>query len=112
MQFTVNSRTLVKGSTLRFIQHIAKEYTTKSFDLLDDELSEHLYWHPNFDPYNISPEDRFILSIDLAQGKDLDSKNIDSDYSVINIFRVVPNSIHTIKRTFEYTKEIKDCFRL
>lgn len=102
LQFNVNSRMLLKGTDFQFMNKIQKEFIQKEYNNPNDILLQDRYirWHPNFDPNDIKPEDKFLLSIDLAEGdedEDIKNENDKSDYNIINIFKIVPNSIANIK---------------
>jgi hypothetical protein len=102
LQFNVNSRMLLKGTDFQFMNKIQKEFVQKEYNNPNDILLQDRYirWHPNFDPNDIKPEDKFLLSIDLAEGdedEDIKNENDKSDYNIINIFKIVPNSIANIK---------------
>lgn len=112
LSFSVSSKILLKNDDLKFMEKISREYVTHKFDNLDDELSDCLYWHPDFNPYAISPNDRFILSIDTAEGSDDGTKKAESDYNVMNIFKVCLMSPRRISRNVNNKSDFRDCFYL
>ena len=100
-QFLSSSSLLLGSDELKSIKHNEKEYVWKEIDFLhDEEVSyENLLWHPlfNFDSIN-SGVNKFILSVDLAAGGG-------GDFSVINIFKVVPLPEKKIETMREFTDE-------
>ena len=117
LQFTVNSQMLLKGSDLQFFNRVQLPFGFR--DKFDHELlkSHKLRWAKDFDPYNIKPNDKFLFCVDLAEGKEYDDSVKEKekegpDYNIINIFKIVPNSIANIKSKNSNTKvELKDCFK-
>ena len=118
LQFNVNSRMLLKGTDFQFMNKIQKEFIQKEYNNPNDILLQDRYirWHPNFDPNDIKPEDKFLLSIDLAEGdedEDIKNENDKSDYNIINIFKIVPNSIANIKaKNLNQPITTVDCVKL
>ena len=93
-QFLAGDSLLLSGDALRAMQRVVRKYEFK--ELLDFEYEDidyrNLTWHPNFDPDDVNVEiDRFVFSIDLADGAG-------KDYSIINIFKIVPLSPVAIKK--------------
>lgn len=102
LQFNVNSKMLLKGTDFQFMNKIQKEFVQKEIVNANDILLDNPYirWHPNFDPNDINSEDKFLFAVDLAEGdEDEDIKNDKdkSDYNILNIFKIIPNSIANIK---------------
>lgn len=113
LKFNVTALNLLKSSDLQFMKRIKKEYVSMDFMGLSKELSQNLYWSPNFDPTIIAPSDYFVMSIDTAEGQDIEFQNKkDSDYNIVNIFKVVPMSNASIKRRKAMTRQYADIFRL
>lgn len=113
LQFHVNSLNLVKSTDLKFARRISKEYYSLDFIGLDKSLSDKLYWSPNFDPTFITPNDYFVLSVDTAEGRDVETQDKkDSDYNIVDIFKIVPLSNASINRRHSMTTQYADCFRL
>jgi len=102
-QFLSSSRLLLDSENLAKIKKSAVEYEWREIDRLADVLQdpllyEHLRWHPKFDLDSISPDDRFVFSIDTAGGGG-------GDYTVVNIFKLVPMTITSIKNKRNYRDE-------
>lgn len=117
LQFTVNSKMLLKGSDLQFMDRIKHHYGHR--DKFNNPLlkTHKLRWSPGFNPYDINPDDKFLFCVDIAEGKEYDDtvteKQKDGpDYNVINIFKIVPNSLANIKSKNQFQKvESKDCYK-
>lgn len=117
LQFNVNSKMFLSGSDFQFMNKLSKKY--KSIDLFSSDLIDNnkLRWHPSFDPLSISSNDKFLFTVDLSEGKEYDEdvkeKERDvADYNIINIFKIIPNSIANIRSKNRAEKiEIKDCFK-
>lgn len=116
LQFSVNSKMLLKGSDLQFMNRIKRDYIYK--DLYAGRMleNEKIKWHPNFDPLTIKQSDKFLFCIDLAEGKEYEdlvkASDKPNDYGVINIFKLVPASLANIRsRNKDKKIETKDCFR-
>jgi hypothetical protein len=87
------------------MKRIVKEYIWREmeeFEEMDMKYKE-MKWHPDFSFYDITPEDKFVFSIDIADGAG-------KDYSVINIFRVEAMSIAAIRRIRRDRVEQEDGF--
>lgn len=91
-QFLAGDKLLLGGDALRAMKKIHTEYEWK--ELMDFEYEDINYkdlkWHPKFNPDHISTDDKFALTIDIADGAG-------RDYSVINIFKVQPMSKAAIR---------------
>ena len=116
LQFSVNSKMLLRGSDLQFMNRIKRDYIYK--DLYAGRLleNEKIKWHPDFDPLTINKNDKFLFCIDLAEGKEYEdlvkASDKPNDYGVINIFKLVPTSLANIRsRNKDRKIETKDCFR-
>lgn len=117
LQFNVNSKMFLRGSDFAFMNRVSKKY--KTLELFNSNIinNNKLRWHPDFNPHDISPNDKFLFSIDLSEGKEYDEdvkekeKNV-ADYNIINIFKLIPNSIANVRsKNFGEKIEIKDCFK-
>ena len=117
LQFNVNSKMLLKGTDFQFMNKIQKEFIQKEIVNANDILLDNHYirWHPNFDPNDINSEDRFLFAVDLAEGEeDEDIKNDKdkSDYNILNIFKIIPNSIANIKtKNLNQPINTSDCIK-
>lgn len=106
-KFIVSSSMLLDKNTISFTNKIVKEYIWKELDFisLDDDEYEELKWYPTFDPTEIYDNDKFVITIDLADG-------VGKDFSVINIFKIEPLSKAKIKKLDIKDLSEKDFFRL
>lgn len=93
-QFLAGDTLLLGGDALRAMKKTVKAYTWRQiecFEYADIDYSN-LKWHPNFNPCTpLDTGDRFALSVDIADGAG-------RDFSVINIFKVLPMSLSSIRR--------------
>ena len=99
-KFLASSTMLLDAKIVEFTARIVKPYAWKELHdvKLENDQYTHLKWFPSFDPNKIwDNSDRFVLSIDLADG-------VGRDYTVINIFKLTPFSIARIRKS----KTIKD----
>jgi hypothetical protein len=92
-QFLAGDTLLLGGDALRAMKKIVKEYIWQEIDVFEDEDINYkdLKWHPKFSFYDVKPDDKFVFSIDIADGAG-------RDYSVINIFRVEKLSKAAIRK--------------
>lgn len=92
-QFLAADTLLLSSDSLRYLRKLAVKYVHR--EIVDFELAEVHYsdlkWHPDFDIENIDENDRFFISVDIADG-------IGRDYSVINIFKIQEMSLASMKR--------------
>lgn len=117
LQFSVNSKMLLNGSDLQFMDKIKRNYGYR--DLFNNELlkTHKIRWNPDFNPYEINPNDKFLFCVDLAEGKEFDDEVKEKekegpDYNIINIFKIIPNSLANLKSKNRNSKvELKDCFK-
>lgn len=105
-KFLASSTTLLDASTIEFLARIQKEFVWKQ--VYDTELFDHDYeklkWHPDFDFDEIYEGDRFVISVDIADG-------VGRDYTVFNIFKLEVMSIAKIRKVKTFNEE-NDFFRL
>lgn len=93
-QFLASETLLLGGDALRAMKKMNKKYKWRAItDFEDTDLDySNLLWHPKFSLYDIDKErDRFVFSIDIADGAG-------QDYSIINIFKVAPLSKAAIRK--------------
>lgn len=117
LSFDRKSNLLLSGSDLAFIRRIHKKY--KYHELEKSRLDEMIYrdllkWHPDFDPNeDMDPRTvRFIISNDIAEGKDEQEDDKDNDYNVTSIWIVEPKSFSKLKKLRKDERIIKNLFRI
>lgn len=107
-QFLAGNQLLLGSSSARKLKAYKVEYVHRDIPALDDRDIEYegiLTWHPKFDIENLYNETcRFAISIDLADGGG-------GDYSVANIFQLLPMSKKEIQALKIFSDE-KDFFKL
>lgn len=101
-QFISSSNMLLDAKSLTQAKSLVTEYVWREIsDLGDLELNyDGLKWHPKFQFENIKPTDKFVFSIDTAGGG-----GGNADYSVINIFKLIPTPISLIEKQASFTDE-------
>ena len=118
LSFDRKSNLLLAGTDLMWMRKIAKKY--KYHELEKSNLEESVYrnlllWHPDFDPNeDLDPKMvRFILSNDIADGKEEDEEDKDNDFNVTTIWLIEPKSIAKLKKLRrDESKSIKNLFRI
>lgn len=115
LQFDVGSNLLLRASDLRRIKLMKKKFVPIDLQKtdLDPELYQnHLLWHSRFDPNASFNEqmDRFIITVDIAEGKDEDEKK-DSDYNILHINKVYLKSLASLRRLRKDERKIENMFR-
>lgn len=117
LKFDIKANNLLEGSNLKWLQRLSKlfPYTWHKLEKtqLDSELYENLFWRNDFDPnkdVNIK-KDRYILSLDIAEGKDLDEKK-DNDYNVASIHKVSLKSLAKLRKLRRDQQRIENVFRI
>lgn len=116
LSFDRRSNLLLSGSQLAWIKRLNRKY--EYHELLNSDLDDLLYrdcltWHPDFNPnenFN-NNEDRFILSNDIAEGKDEEELK-DNDYNITSIFKVELKSLAKLRTLRRDEHVIKNIFRL
>lgn len=119
LQFSKNSKALLSAEDMAFIDRIAVDYVQKKINIQNQYLNDpHLVWHPNFDPNDINPKDKFVIIVDIAEGnQDPDEIKKESgdrtpDSNSFSIFKLRLNSISNIKKYSYLSCGIPDCVRL
>lgn len=100
-QFLSSTSLLLGSNELKKIKSNESEYVWREIDVLSDLgiVYENFRWHPKFSLDSASLEDKnFVLSVDLAGGGR-------GDFTVINIFRVVPLPKKLIETIDDYKDE-------
>ena len=98
--FLASNKMLLSERNMNFIQRIVTPFVHKEvydFDEWDFNYKD-LTWQPDFNPNRIKSFDRFVLSIDVADG-------VGGDYSVVNIFQLVIMSKARIRKNKNYFDE-------
>jgi len=105
-QFIISSRMLIDDDLSLLIKKQSMKYEWKEIDQLFELPYDYdeLRWHPKFDPIDISPSDKFVFAIDIADG-------IGGDFTIINIFRLECKSVAKIRIAKEIESE-QSFFRL
>lgn len=118
LKFDVTSNNLLTGSQLNWIKRLSSlqgkyEFQEMVRTSLDSELYENLKFRKDFDiNKNFNQKtDRFLISIDLAEGKDEDELK-DSDYSVAGIWQVKLKSLAKLKKLRSDELQIENMFRI
>lgn len=119
LQFHAASKMILKPSDFAFMDKICVPFVNKNLMTNNPYLQdENITWHPDFDPLNIAPTDKFLFLVDLAEGngdefkeEKTKSKTKTPDSNTIQIFKVVPNSICNIKKYKESGVSLKDAVR-
>jgi hypothetical protein len=99
-QFLASSRLLLPGSVLEYINRISKKYVYKEHDAFfsDPEFYKDVTWHPDFEPASIKKGEKFVLAVDIGDG-------VGRDFSVINIFKMEPQSKAMIRKVKDWRDE-------
>jgi hypothetical protein len=100
-QFLASSRLLFDSHSLMLMKRTAKEFVCKETDPFLDypDLNNNIKWLPSFDPGDAqNTEQSFVLAVDVGDG-------VGRDFSVINIFQLVPQSIASVRKTRDFTDE-------
>lgn len=101
-QFLSSSRLLLNSNQLKKIKANSLEFKWREIEALDDLGIDYLNlkWHPSFNLDSIDYDEfsRFVFSIDVSGGKG-------RDYSVINIFKLIPVPEKNIKKIKTYSDE-------
>lgn len=100
-QFLASSRLLLPSSTLLYMKRLSKKYVYKEMDDFLDypDLGEGIKWHPDYDPNSPDCKNhKIVFAIDIGDG-------VGRDYSVINIFKLEPQSPSMIRKTRDWSDE-------
>jgi len=116
LSFDRRSNLLLSASQLVWIKKLSKKYIYKELERTDFEdllYRDNLLWHPDFNPnadFN-DKEDRFILSNDIAEGKDEEELK-DNDYNVTSIYKVELRSLSKLKKLRKDEYIISNLFKM
>lgn len=106
-EFVNSSNLLLDPVDLKKMRKNKKKYTNQELDQFEDisvDVSGALEFHPDFDVEMCRTEDRYwLFTVDIAEGNG-------GDYSVINIFEIVPmdlkeiNNVNTPGAMYDFFK--------
>jgi hypothetical protein len=108
-QFLASSKLLLDSRTLSQTKSVTVEYQWREIeDIGDMGITDYdgLKWHPKFTFENVKPTDKFVFTIDTAGGG-----GGKSDFSVVNIFKMIPMPIAMLDKATSFTDE-SDFFSL
>jgi len=100
-QFLASSRLLFDSHTLMLMKRVSKEFICKETDPFLDypDYNNNLKWLPTFDPGDAwNGKDKYVFAVDVGDG-------VGRDFSVINIFNVVPQSVASVRKTRDWEDE-------
>jgi len=106
-QFLSASSLLLSSVEMKKVKQHETEFVFQEFDDLDDLGIDYscLKWEPSVDPDRLDgKEDFYLFSVDLAEG-------VGKDYSVINIFKVLPMEVNH-HRDLISPSDITDFFKI
>jgi len=110
--FLTSTQKLIDVKTLLRMNSMSVNYKWHEIESIEDIIAgteiryNHLKWHPKFSFENISDDDRFVISVDTAGGG-----GGRADYTVFNIFKLIPMPINQILQKTTYLDE-SDFFSL
>ena len=110
LKFINASRSLLEEGLIEELQETQEKYEFMPINEMDDKLRfsyRDLMWTTNRDIYD-SPMRKHIkglISVDIAEG-------LGQDYSVINIFRLIPKSPEEIEKNKDKFKNVTDFYKL
>jgi len=110
LKFINASRSLLEEGLLDELQENKEAYEFQKIDELDEKLKvsyKDLRWTTNKELYDpdLRKSIKGIMSIDIAEG-------LGQDYSVINIFRLIPKTLEEIEKRKDSFKTITDFYKL
>jgi len=103
LSFESSASRLVSPSSMNFMNRIKHKFSTKDIYAVPEEISSKIIWSPAFDPTRLTYEElknsKFLLVVDTAQGIEAGAAGkTDSDYNVVNIFRIEPMSPYKVEK--------------
>ncbi len=110
-QFISSNTILLSAAQLNYLEKKKKKYEFREIDVLTESELDYkdLMWCEDFDFDEINGTNKFIISIDTAEGKE-ETKN--GDYSIINIFKVeLKDDYNKLKKSVN-VNDIYDFFKL
>ncbi|MFW6246691.1 MAG: terminase large subunit domain-containing protein [bacterium] len=118
LKFDTTQNLLLKPSQLKFISRVSQKFMYSYYELEKTDLENELYanslrWRNDFDPNDDFNENehRFLISIDIAEGKEEGEKK-DKDYNVASFYMIVPKSMAQLRTLREDEIQIKNMFRM
>jgi hypothetical protein len=117
LKFDIKANNLLEGSNLKWLQRLTKlfpyEWQKLEKTELDSELYENLFWRNDFDVNKDIDKvnDRYVISLDIAEGKDIDEKK-DSDYNVASVHKIVLKSLAKLRKMRRDEYRIENMFRI
>lgn len=110
LEFVTGDRTLFDSEQLTILKKNSEAFEYVPHKIFDDNLSlpyNNLKWISNTNLFNINKaKDYYIVaSVDLSEG-------LNQDYSVINIFRLVPMPKEIIELNYEKMESLFNFFRI
>lgn len=117
LKFDVTANNLLSANDLKWIKRLSRfcpyEYQDLDKSDLDSEIYEKLKFRKDFDINKDFNEktDRFIISIDIAEGKDIDEVK-DNDYNVAHLCQVKLKSLSKLKKLRRDQHQIENLFRI
>lgn len=104
--FESSTRMLADSNVLKFFEKLKTKYQYQKIPDIESDYydARHLKWHPKYFK-ELTDTDKFVLSIDLGSG-------LGGDYTIVNIFKVVPFNIHKIKKYSNIASGEDDFFSL
>lgn len=111
LSFESSTSRLISAYYLNLTNRIKKTFITRELYRVPKNISEKIYWHPDFDPGDLTYYDllrrHFLFIVDTAEGieKGTAGKK-DSDYNVINIFELDTLSPSRIDRNRNFQNAI------
>lgn len=120
LQFHAASKMLLKPSDFSFIERVSSPFVRKHIPSDSPYLNDpDLKWAPDFNPNDVSPADRFVLLVDLAEGNGDEtaddtkkkSKTRTPDSNTVQVMKIIANSPANIRRFSESGVTVKDAVR-
>jgi hypothetical protein len=114
LQWDVAASKVIRGSDMQYMNRFGKIFVNVDIPSIPKDICKNFYWDPAFDPTSYDNfNSKFFLSIDTAEGKYETVKGKpDSDYNVINIFRMELMNPGQIRlNALDRKISISDCFR-
>lgn len=110
LRFVNQSRSLLDETLIEELRTTQKTFEFQHIDEIEDKLRmnyDDLVWNPDPDIYDhtLRKTYRVLVSVDIAEG-------LGQDYSVINIFKLIPKTKVIIDKKNQNYKGIQDFYRL